>query len=202
MESAAGEITLLLRQATKGDREAVSKLIPLVYDELHRVAAAYLRRERPDHTLQPTVLVHDAYLKLVEQRETDWQNRAQFFGVAAQAMRRILIDHARAHLRGKRGGGRKVSLDDVLAFSDEQSSDLVALDSALEKLARMDVRQSQVVQLRFFGGLSIQETAQVLKIAPKTVERDWAVAKAWLYMQLKEGHGSNTGEMGKGQGAV
>ena len=206
MGSSAGEITLLLEQATKGDQDAMARLAPLVYDELHRMAARYLRRERSNHTLQPTALVHEAYLKLIQQREANWQNRAQFFGVAAQLMRRILIDHARHHLRTKRGVGQKLSLDaaevEAISFSAEQSRDLMALDEALIRLEKLDARQSRIVELRFFGGLTVQETAHVLKIAPKTVERDWTVAKAWLYMQLKEGDASNSGQVGKGQGAV
>jgi len=206
MGSGAGDITLLLKQATEGDQKAMARLAPLVYDELHRIAAGYLRRERSNHTLQPTALVHEAYLKLLQQHEANWPNRAHFFGVAAQLMRRILIDHARHHLRTKRGIRQKVSLDDAeaeaVAFSAEQSRDLVALDEALTKLEKLDARQSRIVELRFFGGLTVQETAHVLKIAPKTVERDWTVAKAWLYMQLKEGDASNPGQVAKGQGAV
>ena len=202
MRSSTGAITLLLEQATKGDQEAMSRLVPLVYDELHRMAASFLRRERPDHTLQPTALVHEAYLKLIQQHEANWQNRAQFFGVAAQLMRRILIDHARRHLRAKRGVGQKVSLEEVMVFSSQRSRDLLALDEALQRLESLDARQSRVVELRFFGGLTIEETAQVLGIAPKTVERDWIVAKAWLSMQLKEGDESNAGQVGKRQRTV
>jgi RNA polymerase sigma factor (TIGR02999 family) len=196
------EITVLLAQFAKGDEGAISKLLPLVYDELHRLAASYMRRERPDHTLQPTALVNEAYLKLLEQHDANWQNRAHFFGVAAQLMRRILIDHARGHLRAKRGAGQKVALDEALAFSEEQSGELVALHEALERLEKLDARQGRIVELRFFGGLTLEETASVLDISPKTVERDWQVAKAWLNMELKEGRGSDTGEVGKGQGAV
>jgi RNA polymerase sigma factor (TIGR02999 family) len=174
---------------SRGDQAASEKLIPLVYDELRRLARSYMRRERPDHTLQATALVHEAYLKLAEQRSSNWQNRAHFFGVAAQLMRRLLIDHARGHLRQKRGGEyEKVVLNEAFVFSPEQSAELVAVDEALEKLARIDERQARVVELRFFGGLSVEEAAAVLGISPKTVKRDWSVAKAWLYADLKQRH--------------
>ena len=151
---ARDEVTALLRQLAKGNDAAASKLIPIVYGGLRRLAAGYMRRERKDHTLQPTALVHEAYLKLIEQRAVDWQGRAHFFGIAAQIMRRILIDHARAHLRDKRGGGMiPVPLDEALVFSPEQSSELVRLDASLERLAKLDPRQSRIVELRFFGGL-------------------------------------------------
>jgi len=182
----SGEVTVLLGKLTKGDSEAASKLIPLVYNELRRLAGSYMRRERTDHTLQATALVHEAYLKLVEQRSVDWQGRAHFFGVAAQLMRRILIDHARAHLRDKRGGGViPVPLDEALVFAPEQSSELVKLDQSLERLAKLDPRQSKIVELRFFGGLTVEQTAEVLGISPKTVKRDWSMAKAWLHGDLK-----------------
>jgi len=197
------EVTLLLKQLTKGEEGAVEKLIPLVYDELRRLAAGYMRRERPDHTLQPTALVHEAYLKLVEQRNSDWQSRAHFFGVAAQLMRRILIDHARAHLRSKRGGREsKVSIEEACLFSEDRSGELLALDEALVTLEKLDPRQSRIVELRFYGGLSVDEASEVLNISPRTVEREWTIAKAWLYMQLKEGYGSNCGKMDEGQGTV
>jgi RNA polymerase sigma-70 factor (ECF subfamily) len=184
------DVTLLLTALTRGDQSASEKLIPLVYDELRRLARSYMRRERPDHTLQATALVNEAYLKLVEQRSSNWQSRAHFFGVAAQVMRRILIDHARGHLRQKRGGEyEKVVLNEALVFSPEQSAELLAVDEALEKLARLDERQARVVELRFFGGLSVEEAAAVLGISPKTVKRDWSVAKAWLYADLKQQHG-------------
>jgi RNA polymerase sigma factor (TIGR02999 family) len=164
--------------------------MPLIYDELRRLAASYMRRERADHTLQATALVHEAYLKLVEQRSVDWQSRAHFFGVAAQLMRRILVDHARGHSRQKRGGEQqKVSLDEAFVFSERQADEIVAVDDSLNVLARIDPRQARVVELRFFGGLSVEEAADVLGISPKTVKREWSVAKAWLYADLKERHG-------------
>jgi RNA polymerase sigma factor (TIGR02999 family) len=184
------DVTVLLSQLAKGNESAASKLIPLVYDELRRLAAAYMRRERPDHTLQPTALVNEAYLKLIEQREVDWHGRAHFFGIAAQVMRRILIDHARGHLRDKRGGGvSPVPLEEALVFSPEQSSELVKLDEALQRLAKLDPRQGKIVELRFFGGLTVEQTAELLGISAKTVKRDWSVAKAWLHGELKTNHG-------------
>jgi RNA polymerase sigma factor (TIGR02999 family) len=162
-----------------------------------------MRRDRTDHTLQATALVHEAYLKLVEQRSANWQSRAHFFGVAAQVMRRILIDHARGHLRQKRGGEfEKVVLDEGLVSSPEQSAELLAVDEALERLAKLDERQARVVELRFFGGLSVEEAAAVLGISPKTVKRDWSMAKAWLHAELKEHHGIDAAAMGDDQGSV
>ena len=197
------EVTLLLSALTRGDDGAASKLIPVVYDELRRLAASYMRRERPDHTLQATALVHEAFLKLVEQRSVNWQSRAHFFGVAAQLMRRILIDHARGHLRQKRGGEhKKVSLDEAFIFSEQQSAELLAVDESLTRLSKLDQRQGRVVELRFFGGLSVGEAAEVLGISPKTVKRDWSIAKAWLYADLKERHGIDAGAMGERQNAV
>jgi RNA polymerase sigma factor (TIGR02999 family) len=197
------EVTLLLSALTRGDDGAASKLIPVVYDELRRLAASYMRRERPDHTLQATALVHEAFLKLVEQRSVNWQSRAHFFGVAAQLMRRILIDHARGHLRQKRGGEhKKVSLDEAFIFSEQQSAELLAVDESLTRLSKLDQRQGRVVELRFFGGLSVEEAAEVLGISPKTVKRDWSIAKAWLYADLKERHGIDAGAMGERQNAV
>ena len=197
------EVTLLLSALTRGDDGAASKLIPVVYDELRRLAASYMRRERPDHTLQATALVHEAFLKLIEQRAVNWQSRAHFFGVAAQLMRRILIDHARGHLRQKRGGEhKKVSLDEAFIFSEQQSAELLAVDESLTRLSKMDQRQGRVVELRFFGGLSVEEAAEVLGISPKTVKRDWSIAKAWLYADLKERHGIDAGAMGERQNAV
>ena len=186
MENARGDVTVLLGQLAEGKEEVASKLIPLVYNELRKLAGSYMRRERMDHTLQPTALVHEAYLKLVEQRSVNWQSRAHFFGIAAQLMRRILVDHARGHLRDKRGGGViPVPLDEALVFAPEQSSELVKLDQSLERLAKLDPRQSKIVELRFFGGLTVEQTAEVLGISPKTVKRDWSVAKAWLHGDLK-----------------
>jgi RNA polymerase sigma-70 factor (ECF subfamily) len=182
-----GEVTTLLAQLTKGDQEAASKLVPLVYREMRRLASRHMRRERTDHTLQTTALVHEAYLKLVQQRSVDWRSRAHFLGIAAQVMRRILIDHARGHLREKRGGRQQVlPLDEALVFSPPQSKELVKVDAALLELARQDPRQAKIVELRFFGGLTVEETAEILGISPKTVKRDWALAKAWLHGFLKQ----------------
>lgn len=187
------DVTALLGQLAKGDDAAASRLIPIVYDELRRLAAGYMRRERQDHTLQPTALVHEAYLKLIEQRVVNWQGRAHFFGIAAQTMRRILIDHARAHLRDKRGGGMiPVPLDEALAFSPEQSSDLVRLDASMERLAKLDPRQSRIVEMRFFGGLTVEQIAAIMNVSPKTVKRDWSMAKAWLHGDMKTSHGDHT----------
>jgi RNA polymerase sigma-70 factor (ECF subfamily) len=201
--SESHEVTLLLSALTRGDDGAASKLIPVVYDELRRLAGSYMRRERVDHTLQATALVHEAYLKLVEQRSVNWQSRAHFFGVAAQLMRRILIDHARGHSRQKRGGEqRKVSLDEAFVFSEKQADELLAVDDSLNRLAKIDPRQARVVELRFFGGLSVEEAAEVLGVSPKTIKRDWSVAKAWLYADLKERHGIDAAAMGECQSAV
>lgn len=201
--SESQEVTLLLSALTRGDDGAASKLIPMVYGELRRLAGGYMRRERVDHTLQATALVHEAYLKLIEQRSVNWQSRAHFFGVAAQLMRRILIDHARGHLRQKRGGEqRKVSLDEALIFSEKHADELIAVDDSLNQLAKIDPRQAKVVELRFFGGLSVEEAAEVLGISPKTVKRDWSVAKAWLYADLRERYGIDASAMGERQTAV
>jgi RNA polymerase sigma factor (TIGR02999 family) len=181
------EITKLLEASREGDEEALNKLLPLVYQELRRLAGHYLRKERPDHTLQPTALVHETYLRLIGQN-VSWQNRAHFFGVAAQMMRRILVDHARSRLAAKRGRcGVKISLDDALNLSDERAGDFVALDEALERLAEFDPQKSKIVELRFFGGLSVEETAEVLSIGTATVTRQWKMAKAWLYQQVSQG---------------
>jgi RNA polymerase sigma-70 factor, ECF subfamily len=198
VDFASAEVTLLLSELAKGNHAAESKLIPLVYDELRRMADRYMRREREDHTLQATALVHEAYLKLVEQHSVDWKSRAHFFGIAAQVMRRVLIDHARGHIREKRGGGQQiVPLDEALVFSPERSAAFLELDSALDRLAAMDARQAKIVELRFFGGLTVEEVAEILAISPKTVKRDWSVAKAWLHGELKEAYGDGAGEMGK-----
>jgi RNA polymerase sigma-70 factor (ECF subfamily) len=195
--AASADVTVLLAQLVHGDQQAASRIVPLVYKELRQMAARYMRRERVDHTLQTTALVHEAYLKLVEQTPTNWQNRAHFFAVAAQVMRHILVDYARGHLREKRGGGRPVvALDEGLVFSPERSSELLEVDAALRRLTEMDPRQGKIVELRFFGGLTVEETAAVLGISPKTVKRDWSVAKAWLHGELKQGHGNTVEEMG------
>ena len=194
---------MLLSALTNGEDGAASKLIPVVYDELRRLAGSYMRRERADHTLQATALVNEAYLKLIEQRAVNWQSRAHFFGVAAQLMRRILIDYARGHTREKRGGEQqKVSLDEVFLFSEQQADELLAVDDSLNLLAKMDPRQARVVELRFFAGLSVEEAAEALGVSPKTVKRDWSVAKAWLYADLKERYGMDAAAMGERQSAV
>lgn len=187
-EAPKGQITQRLIDWSKGDPAALEEMLPVVYQELRRLANFYLRQERPGHTLQPTALVHEAYLRLIDQRQVVWQNRAHFFGVAAQMMRRILVDHARGKQRDKRGGGGpKLSLDEALGVSDERAVDLVALDDALIGLSGFDQRKSRVVELRYFGGLSVEETAEVLGISPQTVMRDWNMAKAWLYKEISKG---------------
>jgi len=179
------EVTLLLLAWSDGDQAALDKLVPLVYDELHRLAHHYISRERPGNTLQTTALAHEAYLRLVDAQSVRWQNRTHFFAVAAQTMRHILVDLARARHNLKRGGGaQQVSLDEVLVASPERGVDMLALDEALGRLAALNPRQSQVVELRYFGGLSNEEISEVLKISPNTVTRDWNMARAWLYKEL------------------
>ncbi|HEX5230186.1 MAG TPA: sigma-70 family RNA polymerase sigma factor [Bryobacteraceae bacterium] len=179
------DVTQLLIQWSRGDSAALEALVPLVYDELRRLAQLYLSREKPGHTLSSTALVHEAYLRLVRQTDVTWQNRAHFFAVAARMMRRILVDHARKHAYAKRGGGAMtISLDETVASAPERELDLVALDDALEALAKLDERQSRMVELRFFGGLSIEETSEVLGVSAPTVKREWASARAWLYREI------------------
>jgi RNA polymerase sigma factor (TIGR02999 family) len=181
------QITQFLIDWSDGDRHALDRLVPVVHDELRRQAARYLRRERPDHTLQTSALINEAYIRLVDQKSVRWQNRAHFFGIAAQLMRRILVDHARGLHRAKRGGSAiKVPLEEAAGARPERSVDLVALDEALGKLAKIDEQQSRVVELRYFSGLSIEETAEVMNISPATVKRDWAVAKAWLRREIEK----------------
>ncbi|HVF27103.1 MAG TPA: sigma-70 family RNA polymerase sigma factor [Pyrinomonadaceae bacterium] len=178
-------VTRLLAEWSHGNGAALDELAPLVYGELHRIAESFMRRERADHTLQPTALVHEAYLRLVDQREVNWQNRAQFFGVAAQMMRRILVNHARDRHAAKRGGGELLlSLDETIDYFAGQDVNLVLLDEALNTLARIDEQQSRIVELRFFGGLNIEETAEVVRVSPATVKREWRIAKAWLYGEI------------------
>ena len=179
------QITERLIAWSSGDVAALDDVIRAVYQELRQMADRYLRKERSEHTLQPTALVHEAYLRLIDQTQVSWQNRAHFFGVAAQMMRRILIDHAKTKHREKRGGAMtRLPLDEALDLSQGRDSDLVALDNALKILANIDERKSRVVELRFFGGLSVEETADVLQISPQTVLRDWKLAKAWLYQEI------------------
>ncbi len=184
--SSSNEVTQLLVQLRGGNRAVLDQLLPLIYDELRRLASSYLRRERSNHTLQPTALVHEAYMRLIDQREVHWQNRAHFFGVAAQMMRRILVDHARKSGAEKRGGEFQIiPLDDNFDVSDERAAELIALDDALKTLAEIDEQKSRVVELRYFGGLSIEETAEVLGVSAPTVKRQWSMAKAWLFGQVE-----------------
>jgi RNA polymerase sigma-70 factor (ECF subfamily) len=184
---ASGDVTELLARLSNGQQDVLPALVPLVYDELRRLAEHYLRKERGDHTLQPTALVHEAYLRLVDQRRVHWQNRAHFFGVAAQAMRRVLVDHARAHRASKRGGAwSRVTLDEAVEVGSGggASIDLIALDEALSRLAAADPQQSRIAELRYFGGLTIEQTAEALGVSTATVKREWTVAKAWLRREI------------------
>ncbi len=186
----AHEVTQLLQAWSVGDEEALGKLIPLVHKELHRLARRYMAGESPGHTLQTTALVNEAYLRLVDVKKVSWQNRAHFFGVSAQLMRRILVDLARSRHSLKRGGdAHTLSLEESLIVSPERGADLVALDDTLKALASVDPRRSRVVELRFFGGLSVEETAEVLKVSPETVMHDWKLAKAWLLRELSADKG-------------
>ncbi len=181
------EITQLLAEWREGNQSALDELYPLVYDELHRLARRYMSRERGGHTLQTTALINEAYVRLVDQKNVQWANRAHFFAISAQIMRRILIDHARRHAYAKRGGGaRQVTLDEAASITPSIGSDLLRLDEALKSLAEMDPRRSQVVELRYFGGLNNEEIAGVLNISENTVTRDWNMARAWLHQQLTE----------------
>jgi len=183
--SLADDVTILLNSVRLGDKEAESRLVALVYEELHKLAARYLRRERPGHTLQTTALVNEAYLRLTSERGTDWKNRAHFFGVAAQVMRHILVDHARNRLSEKRGGGAThLPIENCLVFSDDRIEQFLTLEAALQKLERHDPRAIRVVVLRFYGGLSIEEIAEVLQISPRTVKRDWNYSRAWLRAEI------------------
>jgi RNA polymerase sigma-70 factor, ECF subfamily len=190
MNQSSLDVTVLLKEISSGKRDALAKLVPVVYDELRRLAAYYLRQERSDHTLQATALVHEAYLRLVDQRHMDWNNRNHFFGVAAHLMRRILLMHAREHRAAKRGGAaQKISLDETAIFSPAQAEELVYLDELLTRLAALDAQQERVVELRFFAGLSVEETAELMGISPATVKRDWAMAKAWLAREMGSSRG-------------
>jgi RNA polymerase sigma factor (TIGR02999 family) len=183
-----GDVTQLLSEVRKGDQRALDALLPLVYNELRRVAGSMMRHEREDHTLQPTALVHEAYVKLLGQRSVEWQNRAHFMAVAAQQMRRILVDHARSHAATKRGGGRVlVELDSELVGDLAWNEELLAVDAALAELARKDEWLARVVELRFFGGLTVAEAAEVLGVSRSTVDREWAMARAWLRRALRDG---------------
>jgi RNA polymerase sigma factor (TIGR02999 family) len=179
-----GDVTELLLASQAGSQEAMDRLVPLVYDELKVLAAAYLRSERPDHSLQTTGLVHEAYLKLVNAQRTTWESRAHFFGIAALAMRRILVDHARR--RRARGDGGHITLDDHLPGSAASDEDVLAVDAALERLAEFDPRQARIVELRYFAGLTIEQAAEAIGISPATVKREWTMAKAWLMRELSQ----------------
>ncbi len=192
------EVTQLLADWGKGDRSALDKLFPLVHSELRRIAQRQMSGERPGHTLQATALVNEAYLKLAGQKGFDWQNRAHFFAVSAQVMRHVLIDHARAHARDKRGGGAiQVSLNEALVVAEDQAAHLIALDDALHMLESLDPQKGKIVELRYFGGLSIEEAAEVLKVSPRTVRREWQRAKAWLYRMMTEGIEDETRPLAK-----
>jgi len=191
MSESAGDLTQLLVDWSTGDQEALDQLMPAVYDELHRLAARYLSRERGDHTLQTTALVHEAYLRLIDQKRVQWQNSLQFFGLAAQMMRRILVDHARSHRYKKRGGqAQKISLDDAPEVSSEKAADIVAVDEALSSLAEMDPELARIVELRYFGGFKSAEISELMGVSVPTVTRRFSLAKAWLYRHLAvEGEG-------------
>jgi RNA polymerase sigma-70 factor (ECF subfamily) len=181
------DVSVLLRAWSDGDQNALDKLAPIVYDELRRLARYYLHRERPGHSLQATALVNEAYLRLVDYKRMRWENRAHFFAVSAQLMRRILVDHARRHNLKRGGGVQHVELQDTVVIGEDRAENLIALDEALQSLAHMDARKARVVELRFFGGLSVEETAEVLQISAVTVMRDWSSARAWLYREMDGG---------------
>jgi RNA polymerase sigma factor (TIGR02999 family) len=185
--AANDQVGELLRAWTDGDASALERLTPIVYEELHRLARSYMRGERPGHSLQTTALVNEAYMRLVGYERMRWQNRAHFFAVSAQVMRRILVDHARRHNLKRGGGVPHVSLEEAVLVGGNRAADLVALDHAMHTLAQLDPRKAQVVEMRFFGGLNVDETADVLKVSPATVMRDWSTAKAWLYRELAGG---------------
>jgi RNA polymerase sigma factor (TIGR02999 family) len=188
MSEQCDNVTELLLQWSNGDNAALEKLTPLVYDDLRKLARNHLRSERSGHTLQSTALVHEAYMRLIDQRHVRWQNRAHFFGISAQLIRRILVDHARAGKAGKRGGGApKLAIEEGFASAEKRELDLVALDDALRELAEFDPQQARLVELRYFSGLTIEETAEVMQISPATVKRDWVVAKAWLRREIVRG---------------
>jgi RNA polymerase sigma-70 factor (ECF subfamily) len=195
-EPAVSEISALLGAWSDGDQSALEKLTPIVYHELHCLARRHMKRERPGHSVQTTALVNEAYIRLVDYKRMQWQNRAHFFAVSAQLMRRILVEHARRHNLKRGGGVQHVSLEDAAVAGGNRAADLVALDDAMNALGRLDARKAQVVEMRFFGGLSVEETAEVLKVSPVTVMRDWSSAKAWLYRELAgnpDGLGSMVG---------
>ena len=185
MDAEKGEVTLLLKAMANGDAEAAGSLFPLVYAELHRLAKAYMRRERPEHTLQPTALINEAYLRLAHE-PIDWNNRQHFIAIAANVMRRVLVDHARAHNAEQRGGGlQKIEMQDEFAISPEKLEEVALLDEALKNLEKQNPRQAKVVELRYFGGLSVEEIAALLGMSPRSVKRDWSLARGWLFRELK-----------------
>jgi RNA polymerase sigma-70 factor, ECF subfamily len=191
MEPTKHKVTCLLSELSSGNQAVLSEIVPLLYDELRRLAASYLRRERQGHTLQPTALVHEAYLRLAEQEHVNWRNRGHFIGIAAQLMRRVLVDHARSHKAVKRGGPLpKLSLDEAMVYSRENAGEIIILDEALSRLAQIDKRQARIVELRVFGGLSVDETAEMLEVSPATVKRDWSMAKAWLAREIRKHTGN------------
>lgn len=192
------EVTQLLADWGRGDKSAFDKLFPLVHEELRRIAQRQMNHERPGHTLQATALVNEAYLKLAGNEGFEWRDRAHFYAVCAQVMRHVLIDHARAHARDKRGGGAvQVSLNDAIALSEQRAEELVALDEALRSLEHLDPQKGRIVEMRYFGGLSIEETAEVLDISPRTVRREWRRSKAWLYRMISEGVADETRPLAK-----
>lgn len=186
MPESSGDVTRLLAELRSGDQDAAVRLIPLIYEELHRIAGAQMRRERPGHTLQATALVNEAYVRLLGAPAMEWQNRAHFFAVAARSMRRVLLDYARQRHAGKRGGegAQKVDLDAELLIASDRLEDVIVLDEILDRLAEMDPEQARIVELRFFAGLSVEETAEVINASPRTVKREWRLAKAWLEREL------------------
>ena len=192
-DTPAENVTGLLAAWGRGDETALEKLVPLVHAELHRLAKRYMRRENQGHALQTTALVNEAYIRLIDWQNTRWENRAHFFGVSAQLMRHILVDFARKRPRGRDGTARQVTLEEGFLPDRRRSTDIIALDEALTSLARLDPRKSQIVEMRFFGGLSVEETAEVLKVAPITVIREWNKARAWLYRELSKGGASDDG---------
>ena len=189
------DISKLLRAWSDGDQGALDGLTPIVYKELRRLAHRYMERERPGHTLQTTALVNEAYMRLVDYKRMQWQDRAHFFAVAGQVMRRILVDHARSHNIKRGAGVQHVSLEETAVLGGERTADLVALDDAMNALARLDQRKVRIIEMRFFGGLSVEEAAEVLKVSPATVRRDWSIAKFWLYRELGGGTGDGRGTM-------
>jgi RNA polymerase sigma-70 factor (ECF subfamily) len=194
MSGSSIDVTLMLRRHIEGDSNALSELIPVLYEELQHLASSYLRRERPDHTLQTTALVHETYLRLVDQKEVTWNNRAHFFAVAAQMMRRILVDYARKHHADKRGSSvPKISLEKAAVFSKEQTHEMLVVDELLTRLAAFDPQGERIVELRFYGGLSVEETAEVIGISSAKVKREWAVAKAWLVREISKSAGVEGG---------